>query len=190
MNVNLITALIAFSGVLLSVVASFFVSLRKSKIESQKIRDEYLHRYAGKIFESRLEAYPKLVEHLVIFFQKVNLSRIKKEQLYEIKIADIKNLFQIILDWDAHNSVLYSPELQGMVHKTYHNLYRLLNRPEEELQPLIKNDDSLKELRNELFALYLALKNDLGIYSFKSPSVITDFKQPDTVLEFSKLSNK
>jgi hypothetical protein len=183
MNINLVSALI---GVFVSALTSFYISTRQSKIEIQKLRDEYSHRYAGKIFEKRLEAYPKLVEHLVVFFQKVNLSRIKRGPRYQTKVADIKNLLQVLLDWDAQNAILYSVELQNLMHDAHRNLYKIINKPNDELRHLVADDEFLLELRNELFKLFLALKNDLGIYSFESPSVITGFKSPNTVKDFAK----
>jgi hypothetical protein len=189
MNSNLVPALIALIGVFLSALTSFYVSTRQSKLEIEKLRDEYSHRYAGKVFEKRLEAYPKIVEHLVIFFHKVNLSRIKRDKLYEIKVEDIKNLLQVLLDWDTQNAILYSTELQNVLHETYYKLYKIINKPNDELRHLIADDDFLLELRNELFKFFLALKNDLGIYSFESPSVITGFRSPKTVKDFTKSSS-
>ncbi|HSB01570.1 MAG TPA: hypothetical protein VLE49_13040 [Anaerolineales bacterium] len=186
MNISLVPALIALIGVFFSALTSFYISTRQSKIEIRKLRDEYSHRYAGKVFEKRLEAYPKVVEHLVVFFHKVNLSEIKRNKLYEIKVDDIKNLLQALLDWDTQNAILYSTELQNVFHSTYHKLYRIINKPNDELRQLVAEDGFLLELRNELFKLFLALKNDLGIYSFESPSVITGFKSPNTVKDFTK----
>jgi hypothetical protein len=150
------------------------------------MRDEYSHRYAGKVFEKRLEAYPKLVEPLVIFFQKVNLFKIKRDKSYETKIDDLKALLQVLLDWDAQNAILYSVDLQNIMHDTHRNLYKIINKPNDELRALVKDDDFLIDLRNELFRLFLALKNDLGVYAFESPAVITGFKSPNTVKDLSK----
>ena len=186
MNINLVSALLALIGIFLSALTSFYISTRQSKIEIQKLRDEYSHRYAGKVFEKRLEAYPIIVERLVVFFHKVNLSRIKRNKLYVIKVDDLKDLLQALLDWDAQNSILYSAELQNVLHDTYHKLYKIINKPSDELRHLVVDDDFLLELRNELFKLFLALKNDLGIYSFESPSVITGFKSPNTVKDLTK----
>ncbi|MDX2241676.1 MAG: hypothetical protein NW224_13410 [Leptolyngbyaceae cyanobacterium bins.302] len=62
---GVLSALIALVGVFSSVTASLFVSLRQSRIETQKLRDEYFHRYAGKLFEKRLEVYPELLSPFV-----------------------------------------------------------------------------------------------------------------------------
>jgi hypothetical protein len=185
MNSNLVPTILALTGIVLSSLISYVISTRQSKLEVQKLRDEYLHRYAGKVFEKRLETYPKIVEHLVIFFHKVNLFSLKKDKLYEITVEDIKNLLQILLDWDTQNSILYSRELQDVLHNTYHQLYEIINKPDEELNNLLTKVDSLIKLRDEVFKLFLALKNDLGIYSFESPSVITGFKSPYTVKDLT-----
>lgn len=74
------------------------------------------------------------------------------------------------------------------MHNTHRNLYKIINKPNDELRDLVKDDDFLIEVRNELFKLFLALKNDLGIYSFESPAVITGFKLPHTVKDLSKPS--
>ena len=183
---NFVPALIALTGVFLSALTSFYISTRQSKIEIKKLRDEYSHRYASKIFEKRLESYPKLVECLVLFFHKVNLSRIKRSKLYEVKIEDLKTLLQSLLDWDAQNAILYSTELQNVLHDTYRELYKIINRPNDELRLSVNDDEFLLQLRNELFKLFLALKNDLGIYSCESPSAITGYKSPNTVKDLAK----
>ncbi|MBN2088608.1 hypothetical protein JW964_03300, partial [candidate division KSB1 bacterium] len=147
---NFIPSLIALTGVFFSVLSSFIISIRQSKIETRKLRNEYLHLYARKIFENRLEAYPLIIEHLVKFFQKVNLFKLKQEEQYEVKIDELRNLFQFLLDWDAQNSTLYSAELQNVIHTTYHNLYNLITTPNEKLLILLKKTSFLKRLRNEL----------------------------------------
>lgn len=187
MNDTIIGGIIALSGIFISVISSIFISIHRSKMESQKIRNELFHRYSGEIFKNRLGAYPKIIEHLVRIFQKINLYKIKNDTLYELKIKDIENLFEEILKWDTENSTLYSAELQNVMHHTYHNLYHIITKSHDELEASFKKVDFLLELRNELFKFYLALKNDLGVYSFKSPSTITEFKSPDTVIDFSRL---
>ncbi len=178
---NLAPALTALVGVILSALTSFYIATRQSKLEIQKLRSEYLHRYAGQVFEKRLTSYPRIVEHLVVFFHKVNLCIIKKDKQYEVQIADLNNLLQALLEWDTQNAILYSLELQTVFHNTYRNLYKITSKPDDELNRLITRDDFLLELRNDLFKFFLALKKDLGIYSFESPATITDFKSPDTV---------
>ena len=160
---NLIPAIIALAGVFISVLSSLYISMRQTRIETQKLRNEYIHRYAGKLFEKRLETYPKIVEPFVIFLQNANLGR--------VKIDDIRNLLPILLEWDAKNSTFLSAKSQHSLHKTYHMLFELGNSNDEELSKLIVDKESLKQLRNKIFEFYLALKNDLGIYSFKSPSM-------------------
>ena len=130
--------------------------------------------------------------HLHIFLPVIppiyggNHANYQRAKLYEITVEDIKNLLQILLDWDTQNSILYSRELQDVLHNTYHQLYEIINKPDEELNNLLTKVDSLIKLRDEVFKLFLALKNDLGIYSFESPSVITGFKSPHTVKDLTR----
>jgi hypothetical protein len=180
--------LITLLGILASVLTSFIISTRQSRLEVKKLRDEYLHRYSGTVFEKRLESYPKIVEHLVPFFHKVNLSKINRDEEYQVRVEDLKNLLHVLLVWDTQNSILFSRNLQDVLHNTYHSLYKTINQSNEELQRLVTDDGFLLELRNELLKLFLALKNDLGIYSFESPSAITGYKSPGTVKDLTKLS--
>ena len=181
MTENLIPALIALAGVLISVFSSLFISIRQARIETKKLRDEYLHRYAGKLFEKRLEEYPKIIEALVVFFHKVNIGIIKGD--------DLSKLLTSLLEWDACNSTFLSAESQHTMHNSYHLLAEIVNYPNEQLSNLVADKASMKQLRNRIFELYLALKNDLGIYSFKSPAEITEFIPPGSVKELSMLTS-
>ncbi len=69
MTENVVAAIIALFGVFLSVVASVLVSIRQSRIESQKLRSEYLHLYAAKLFDKRMTAYTQILEPVVFIIQ-------------------------------------------------------------------------------------------------------------------------
>jgi hypothetical protein len=182
--------LITIAGIVASVVTSFVISTRQSRLEVKKLRDEYLHRYSGKIFEKRLESYPKIVEHLIPIIHKINFSEINKQEQYEIRVDELKNFLQVLLVWDTQNSILFSKNLQTVLHNRYHELYSIINDPNEKLQSLVTNHKFLERLKNDLLELFLALKNDLGIYSLELPSAITGFKSPDTLEDLAKLSKK
>ena len=76
------------------------------------------------------------------------------------------------------------------MHLTYPKFYELKESSDELLNQLITNKDSLRTLRNELFKLYLALKNDLGIYSIQVPSEIIDYSSPIDVIELKNIQEK
>ena len=75
------------------------------------------------------------------------------------------------------------------MHNSYHLLFEITNYADEQLSNLVTDKASMKQLRNRIFELYLALKNDLGIYSFKSPAEITEFIPPGSVKELSMLTS-
>ena len=57
---NIIVALIALSGVLMSGLVSFLVSSVQSNTAAANLRVEVEQRYNQKLYEKRLEAYPLL----------------------------------------------------------------------------------------------------------------------------------
>lgn len=75
------------------------------------------------------------------------------------------------------------------MHNTHHMLFNL-SKTDEGLNELIMNKDSLMQLRNKIFEFYLALKSDLGIYSFKPPSDITEFVSPRSVKDLTVLTKR
>jgi hypothetical protein len=175
-----ITALIALSGVFASVGASLFVSLRQSKIEIQKLRDEYLHRYAGRLFEKRLEVYPELLSPFVDVIHKINLKQISSKE--------VKELFPVLSEWDTKYAVLVGAQPQQTIHRLYLMLADLSQMSDSDLQSMLDDQESLRRIKQRFLELFLSLKNDLGIYSLKSPSAITNTKDPLSFAEVDEMS--
>jgi hypothetical protein len=161
---NAIPAIIALIGVSLSIVASVFVSMRQFRIESQKLRSEYLHRYAEKLFDKRLTVYSEVFEPVVSFIQKINLRQ-------TISPDELEKLSRELAIWNTKNSFLLSARSEQIMHELYLDLNTMA---EEERENLVKNQDSLREFKRRLLEIYIALKGDLGIYALVSPSVITE----------------
>jgi hypothetical protein len=175
---NTIPAIIALIGVSLSVVASVFVSIRQFRIESQKLRNEYLHRYAEKLFDKRLAVYSEVFGPVVSFIQKVNLRQ-------TISPGELEKLSRELTIWNAKNSFFLSARSEQIMHALYIDLNTMTD---EEREKLVKNHDSLREFKKRLLEIYIALKGDLGIYALVSPSVITEFKAPTSIREVAELS--
>ena len=177
---GVLSALIALVGVFSSVTASLFVSLRQSSIETQKLRDEYVHRYAGKLFEKRLEVYPELLSPFVDVIHKINLKQATPK--------DIKDPFPILTEWDTKNAIFLGAQPQQTIHRLYLMLADLSQMSDSEIQDMLNDSDSLRQIKNRFLDLFLAFKNDLGIYSLKSPSAITNSKDPSSFSEVDELS--
>jgi hypothetical protein len=60
MPVEIIVALVALAGVLVSVVASVLTSVRLVNVELQKLRTEIQQTCAGELLKKRLRVYPDM----------------------------------------------------------------------------------------------------------------------------------
>ena len=178
MSENIIPAIIALVGVFLSILASAIVSARQYRIETQKIQTEYLHLYASKLFDHRMNAYPKIFESMLVVIQKINLKQ-------PLQPRELETLGKEFIDWNTKYSSLLSANSEYIIHKLY--IY-LNSMSKQERDELIKSPEALKNLENRLLQFYLALKNDLGVYSLVSPTVITNFESPATIKDVADLS--
>jgi hypothetical protein len=171
-------ALVALAGVGLSVTASIFVSVRQSRLEARKLRSEYLHLYAGKLFDRRMTEYPLILKSIVTVIQKINLKQ-------SVSADEVEKLADQLFDWNIQNSFLLSAHSEQVMHSLYMELKSMTR---EERNTLVKNQDLLVQLKAKLLKLYLALKGDLGIYALVSPSIITEFEAPASMKDVAKLS--
>jgi hypothetical protein len=175
-----ISALIALAGVLASIGTSLFISLRQSRIENQKLRDEYLHRYAGKLFDKRLEVYPELLAPFVDVIHKINLNKISPK--------DIKELFPVLSEWETRYAVFVGAQSQQTMYRLYLMLADLSRMSDRDLQNMLDDQESLRRIKQRFLELFLSLKNDLGIYSLQSPSAIASTRDPSTFSEVDELA--
>ena len=180
MSENIIPAIIALIGVFISILASAIVSARQYRIEIQKIQTEYLHLYASKLFDHRMNAYSKIFESTLVIIQKINL----KQPLHS---RDLEVLGKEFIEWNAKYSSLLSANSEYLIHKLY--IY-LNSMPKQERSELVKSPEALKDFENRLLQFYLALKNDLGVYSLVSPTAITNFESPVTIKGVADLSKR
>ena len=171
-------AIVALTGVGFSVTASIFVSIRQSRLEARKLRSEYLHLYAGKLFDRRMVGYPLMLESIVPIVQKINLNQ-------SISIDDVEKLADRLFDWNIQHSFLLSARSEQVMHGLY---IELKSMTREEINTLVHNQDLLIQLKGKLIKFYLALKGDLGIYALVSPSIITEFEAPASMKDVTKLS--
>jgi hypothetical protein len=140
MSDTIISSLIATAGIFISVIVSLLISLRQTKIEARKLRDEYLRQYAGKLFEKRIEVYPVLSTTVVDIIHKINLSK--------LSVTDIKKLAQVLLEWDAHNVIFLSAEPQQVIHRLHLMLADLNKMKDTDLQKVLNDKESLKKIKH------------------------------------------
>ncbi len=168
MSIQIVTALIALIGVLVSVLVSYLTSSQKTNSEIEKLRKEILQDFNVKLFEKRLEVYPELHSYLSQLIKVIQFGTISQETFKEI--------FEKIQIWDSKNSILFSGTTGLISYELRLKIANILKKNNAELTKEFTSLESKTELRHEIQKLELALKSELGIYAFKAPVTIGEFK--------------
>jgi hypothetical protein len=152
----IITAVIAFIGVVTSVVASLVVSIRQTDIEVQKLRTEIQQTYTGKLLEKRLEVYPALYRLLSDFDKTIRLDIVSQ--------STIEDLRKQIFAWDSENALIMSGYAGRMLYEFRRILIDLAQLPDAVLQSRFSSPEEKWNMLQEVGKVELALKSDIGIY--------------------------
>ena len=160
MSTEIIAALIAFGGVVISVVVSILTSSRQTASELTKLRTEIQQSYADKLLERRLDIYPDTYDLLSAFAKKLELKKIKK--------SDISELLNKINKLDSKSSILFSGHTGYIAFRFRQYFIKLLQQDDEDIMSI----DVLQEIKARVGEFELALKSDLGIYvvEFSDPA--------------------
>lgn len=159
---EVIAALIALGGVFVSVFVSYITSYRKANLEIQKLRAEIQHQFSSKLFEKRLELYPELYNYLSKFIRIIQFNKISKKA--------VQDLISEIHEWTSKNAILFSGPTGSISYKLRLFLIELSQKSDMELQQEFSSKEALSDLRRRVQELELALKNELGIYAFETPT--------------------
>jgi len=175
MQVDILTAIIALLGVLLSAFISYRVSLRQTKIEFDKHSEQIKQEFSRRLFEKRMSVYPELYSFLSNFGKSLVFGTPSKK--------DLELLFSQIQNWDSLNAILFSAPTGLPVYHLRIKIYELLKKPESELSKILNSPEDQKNLIREIQEVELALKTELGIYAIESPTKIKDFASYKTYRE-------
>ena len=180
MDPQISAAWIALVGITVSVIASLFGSFRLINTEMRKLRAEIEQTYASKLIEARLQTYPELYGALSGTIRTIQFDTLTKENLTQLQ-SKMEN-------WALTGSLFASAETGLVFHRLRIYLQNLLQMSDSEFQSKVSTIAGLKEIRNNIHQLELALKYDLGIYivefsdrakRFESYQEITDFLQSE-----------
>ena len=165
MSGEITVALIALGGMVISVLASLFISMRQTSAELSKMRTEIRQTYADKLLEKRIEIYPGLYKLLSEFTKEIKEAR-------KISRARLAELETQITDWDVSNAVFLSGKAFELSYRFRKLVIELMNQSTEEF------DDSaiLLDLRGKADGVKLALKEDLGIFVVEFPEADVAFE--------------
>ena len=164
MKAEVITAIISVSGVIISVIISYLTSSRNVAVELKKHKEEQMQEFGRKLFEKRLEVYPILFSYVSNFIKVVRFDNLTQENLVELSDK--------LLDWDTKNSIYMSAKPQLLFHQFKLTIAELSKKTNEQLAEILASKEDEKNLKERGEEIELALKNELGIYSFESPNKV------------------
>ena len=97
---EILAALIALVGIVLSVTISSLTSRRTIKVELSKLRFQIKGAYVEELLKIRISAYPRLYSHLAAFVRRI--------QYREVTVQEIEMLLRSIEAWDLENTIFLS----------------------------------------------------------------------------------
>ena len=151
MPIEVITALIALGGVILSVIISYLTSQRQIKIEVEKHRAELRKVFGGKLYDRRFEVYPEVYSYLSKFIKVIRCGKINTEAVSE--------LFNQLQEWDSKNSIVFSAYTGHVCASIRYLLAELIKKSDKELQKEYESRESQTKLVRKIQEMVLALKH-------------------------------
>ena len=170
---EIIVALIALGGVIISVILSFIINQYQHKIALKKIHSEF----SGKLYSKRLETYLEIYE-LVSQFCRMIDSRVddKKRISYE-ELYDFYNKYLIK---DSKSGLLFSSCMVKSSYNLRTEVKKILTNHKIE-DTFSKN--LMYNLRKSFSQVELSLKHELGVFGYESPSIMKDSELTKTYSE-------
>jgi len=178
MSIEVLSALIALSGIVISILTSTLVTARQTKVEIQKIRTELQLAYASKLVDKRLETYPILFKLISNFDKRIRFGNLTK--------PETDRFFREMLEWDSSNALFMS----GHTVKTYAKFRSFLRTitklSKAEFIETFSTETAKRTIVEELRKVETTLKQDLGVYVVEFPQVDKDLTTYSDIEELSK----
>jgi hypothetical protein len=182
MPIEIIAPLIALTGVIISTLISYIVSVRQSKSELRKVRAEIHREFGGKLFEKRLEVYPELYALLSGFVKVIQFGKISN--------AAVNDFLSKWQDWDSRNALFFGRLTGDLSYQLRQEFTDLAHKSDEVLERELGSDEALKALKKKVGRLELALKHELGVFDFERPDPFESTESYDTYRAASSKSQK
>ena len=180
MPIEIITSIIALVGVFLSVSISIYTSRRQTKTDLTKFHFEIRQNFNTILFEKRLEIYPAIYATLIELSDNIKYREVTKDAIVK--------MFNPLQMWREY-SFLFTAKTGHLAFELKEELLQLAEKPDGEFQEFINDLDARNKLRQKVQKVELALKSELGIYGFRSPTIIsnsTEFQTYDDAVNFKK----
>ena len=156
MKTEIITSIIAFIGVLISVVIAFFSAKRTIRLETNKTNKSIEQDYAKQILQKRLDVYPKIYFELSEF---MTLIFNHNPTLEELKTFNEKQNTLY-----SNYGVFLSAETADLHYRLCRYLIDIINKIKAKGNSEIKSEERKNALRRNIQKVEIGLKKDLGIF--------------------------
>jgi biopolymer transport protein ExbD len=128
---EVIAAIIALVGVMLSIFISFVTSRRAIKLELRKLRLQAQQTYESKLLEIRLTVYPEAYSYLSSF--------IKEAQRNGLSRIAVETLLSKLDEWDSKNSLFLSGDASNTLHDFRMEFFLLSRRASQNYAPSVQD---------------------------------------------------
>ena len=170
---EIVVALIALAGVIISVILSFIISQYQNKIALKKIHSEF----SGKLYSKRLEIYLETYELISKFSRMVDSEIVEGKQ---ISYEELQDFFNKYLIQDSKSGLLFN----SYTVKASYNLRKAMKK----ILTSHKTGDTFSKNRMYMFLRFIAqvelsLKHELGVFGYESPSMMENCELTKTYSE-------
>jgi hypothetical protein len=166
---GLISGVIAFLGVLISVIVSFWTSNRNIKTELKKINTQIEQNFAQKLIEARLLVYPNIYKTVNSFIKIIETRTPEKEI--------VERFYEDFINHISESALLFGGETDNMSYDIRKAIYKVIQNEDE-----LKRDEIWKSIRFLLQGFEIALKKDIGVY-------VVDFSDAERKLNIKTYSS-
>ncbi len=167
MSPEIVAAIIAVGGVIVSVVCSLCASYWTVSAQTRGLRDQIRQAFGSQLLEKRIEVYPALYEMVSDLVKVTRFGEVTKKVLVDLRSALEK--------WDSKNSIFLSFETGIKVHEFHMHLSRIAQMSDEAIAKAFAEESERQKLRDNVWMVERALKYDIGIY-------LTEFAYPGNAI--------
>ncbi|NOT59644.1 MAG: hypothetical protein HOP19_05395 [Acidobacteria bacterium] len=168
MDSAIITAVIAFLGVVAAMIGSLVIARKTVNLELRKARIQFQQAYLGELLKKRLEIYPKIYCCLSLFAREIRERRVSQQLIVDAR--------EQLNRFDSEYAIFFERETVKKCIDLRKALLKLADKNNQELNDLLSSDGERKSLVETIGKYELALKSELGIYGFDYESVDGDMK--------------
>lgn len=168
MDTAILTAGIAFVGVIVSLIGSLVIARKTVNLELRKARIQFQQAYLGELLKRRLDTYPKIYSCLSTFAREVREHRGSRSLIVSTK--------EQLNQFDSDYAIFFAGKTVEKCIDVRKTLSDLARKNDQELKALLSSREELNLLLETIGKYELALKSELGIYGFDYQPLDGDMK--------------